>query len=99
MARNRATHGHIRVRRAVRKHLGRRVFPFHRLAATWHAAPRERLEELERRVSYEEDAFAAKRRGTVVPDDYFAGGQVKSAKRAAKPNGGRQAQLFSEREE
>lgn len=57
------------------------------------------LEELERRVSYEEDAFAAKRRGTVVPADYFAGGQVKSTKRAAKPNDARQAQLFSEREE
>jgi len=49
------------------------------------------LKELERRVGYEEDAFSAKRRGTVVPNDYFSGGQVKSGKRGSKPNGGRQA--------
>ena len=34
------------------------------------------LEELEHRISYEEDAFAARRRGEAAPEDYFEGGQV-----------------------
>lgn len=35
------------------------------------------LAELERRLDYEEDAFAAKLRGAAVPQDYFEAGQVK----------------------
>ena len=34
-------------------------------------------EELERRVGYEEEAFAARRRGEAAPTDYFEGGQVR----------------------
>jgi len=40
------------------------------------------LDELQRRITYEEEAFAAKRRGQVTPPDYFAGGQVKRGKSA-----------------
>jgi len=36
------------------------------------------LAELEKRISYEEDAFAAKRRGQERPIDYFTGGQIKT---------------------
>jgi adenine-specific DNA-methyltransferase len=36
------------------------------------------LEELERRIGYEEDAFAARRRGDAEPQDYFEGGQVRA---------------------
>lgn len=36
------------------------------------------LEEIERRLSHEEDTFAARRRGSAAPEDYFAGGQIKA---------------------
>lgn len=36
-------------------------------------------EELERRLSYEEAAFAASRRGEEAPEDYFSGGAVRKA--------------------
>lgn len=39
------------------------------------------LAELERRLTYEEEAFAAKRRGEMSPRDYFEGGQIRSGKR------------------
>lgn len=42
------------------------------------------LDELDRRLNYEEDAFAAARRGDVVPTDYFDGGQIKSTKDGAR---------------
>ena len=35
------------------------------------------LEELDRRLAYEEDAFASKRRGAAAPADYFTQGKVK----------------------
>jgi adenine-specific DNA-methyltransferase len=35
------------------------------------------LEELERRLSFEEDSAAARLRGEPVPEDYFDGGQIK----------------------
>lgn len=35
------------------------------------------LEEMERRLSHEEEAFAAKLRGQAPPEDYFAGGKIK----------------------
>jgi len=38
------------------------------------------LEELERRLGYEEDSVAARRRGEDPPKDYFAGGQVRSSR-------------------
>ena len=38
------------------------------------------LQEIERRLAYEEEAFAAKRRGESAPEDYFSGGQVKAKK-------------------
>lgn len=46
------------------------------------------LEEMDKRLSYEEEAFGAKLRGEPPPEDYFQGGQVKDgppAKRGRKP--------------
>jgi adenine-specific DNA-methyltransferase len=40
------------------------------------------LEEMGRRLAYEEDSFAARRRGADAPTDYFEGGQVRAKKRA-----------------
>lgn len=39
------------------------------------------LGELERRLSFEEDVFAAQRRGEEPPKDYFKGGQVENKKK------------------
>lgn len=50
------------------------------------------LEELEKRTTYEEAAFAARRRGQAAPSDYFQGGKIKPKKR----NGAdRQVSLFT----
>jgi adenine-specific DNA-methyltransferase len=36
--------------------------------------------EMERRITYEEDSFTAKRRGKVPPQDYFEGGRLRSSR-------------------
>ncbi len=51
-------------------------------SATLPALEQLLLHLLQRRITYEEEAFAAKRRGQVTPPDYFAGGQVKRGKSA-----------------
>lgn len=48
------------------------------------------LDELEKRLAYEEESFAARVRGEPAPSDYFAGGQVK------KPAAARQRRLFTD---
>lgn len=39
------------------------------------------LEEMERRLGFEEESVAARLRGEAMPSDYFAGGQVKTQKK------------------
>jgi hypothetical protein len=43
------------------------------------------LQELERRLDYEEDAFASRRRGQAAPEDYFEGGKVRPQRRRHPP--------------
>lgn len=45
------------------------------------------LAELEKRISYEEDAFAAKRREQERPIDYFTGGQIKTDTLSSRQTG------------
>ena len=59
------------------------------------------LEEMERRLTYEEDAFAARRRGEAQPKDYFEGGQVERSPTTRKrrpKNGAEQKVLLFNRE-
>lgn len=52
------------------------------------------LQELERRLDYEEGAFAAGHRGEDLPKDYFSGGQIKPARASAKSRRTKSLLLF-----
>lgn len=53
------------------------------------------LEELERRLSHEEDSFAAQRRGETVPTDYFEGGQVRPSRKKGRKAAATALPLFN----
>ena len=54
---------------------------------------RHHLQELGRRLNYEEDAFASRRRGQAAPADYFEGGKVRPQRHSDPP---RQIALFDD---